>query len=52
MNCTVCDFEINEHNPRLTEQYQGRTFAFCCPSCKAIFDAYPAKFAGAAAGVR
>lgn len=28
-----------------TSEYQGRTYAFCCPNCKGRFDADPAQFA-------
>jgi YHS domain-containing protein len=30
----------------LTSQYQGQTFAFCCPACKRQFDQDPQRFAG------
>lgn len=48
--CTVCSFEINNANPRLTSNYQGQQFEFCCPVCKGAFDAAPDRFAGARAG--
>jgi YHS domain-containing protein len=28
-----------------TSEHAGRTYAFCCPNCKARFDADPARFA-------
>lgn len=46
--CTVCSFEINDANPRLTSTHNGQQFEFCCPVCKGAFDAAPDRFAARA----
>jgi YHS domain-containing protein len=37
------DFTVTAES--LRSEYQGRTYVFCCPPCKARFDANPAEFA-------
>ncbi len=40
----VCGMQIDEEKPAETSEYQGRTYYFCSPGCKATFDREPDKF--------
>ncbi|HBI04061.1 MAG TPA: transcriptional regulator [Paenibacillaceae bacterium] len=44
--CDVCGFEIESKNanPDLKEDYQGKTYNFCCPLCQATFKTLPEQF--------
>ncbi|WP_174590923.1 YHS domain-containing protein [Methanocella conradii] len=44
----VCNMEVNPTSPGAKETYQGKTYYFCCESCKATFDKNPDKYAGKA----
>ncbi len=35
----VCPFSGKPANPSYTSTYNGKTVGFCCPNCKAKFDA-------------
>ncbi len=41
----VCGMMVDEKRSAGTSVYQGKTYYFCGPSCKASFDKNPAKFA-------
>jgi len=44
----VCQMEVDErHPPGGTSEYKGRTYYFCAPGCKIVFDRDPSEFAGA-----
>lgn len=45
--CPVSDQPID---PAITSEFEGQTVAFCCPKCKAGFDADPAKYKDKIAG--
>ncbi len=40
----VCHMEVDEATARRTSEYQGVTYYFCAPGCKASFDAGPEKY--------
>jgi len=42
----VCGMLVDEKKSKLKSDYNGKTYYFCAPSCKATFDKSPAKFAG------
>ena len=41
----VCGMQVDPAKATGTSTYQGKTYYFCSPGCKAKFDANPAKFA-------
>ncbi len=45
----VCGMTFPPERAQATSQHDGATVYFCCPHCKAKFDADPARFLGAAA---
>ena len=42
----VCGMMVDEKKAKFKSDYNGKTYYFCAPSCKATFDKSPAKFAG------
>ena len=42
----ICGMMVDEKKTKLKSDYNGKTYYFCAPSCKATFDKSPAKFAG------
>ncbi len=40
----VCNIEVDEGAAMWTSEYQGTTYYFCAPQCKAAFDADPVRF--------
>ena len=43
----VCGMEVEEKKAAATAAYQGRTYFFCAPSCKATLQMAPGKYVGA-----
>jgi YHS domain-containing protein len=43
----VCKMEVDEETAQWTSEYQGKTYYFCAPGCKASFEKDPEKFLGA-----
>ncbi len=41
----VCGMQVEESKAAGTSVYQGKTFYFCAPGCKAKFDQNPAQYA-------
>jgi len=41
----ICEMEVDEAAARYTSEYNGKTYYFCAPRCKATFDANPEDFA-------
>ncbi|MGI0076273.1 MAG: YHS domain-containing protein [Nitrosopumilaceae archaeon] len=39
----VCKMEVNEKNSP-SSSYGGKTYNFCCPSCKTMFEKNPSKY--------
>ena len=44
----ICGMMVDEKKAKFKSDYNGKTYYFCAPSCKATFDKSPAKYAGAA----
>lgn len=40
----VCGMEVDEETAAATSEYQGQTYYFCAPGCKAAFDKDPEKY--------
>jgi YHS domain-containing protein len=40
----VCGMMVDEKKAKLKSDYEGKTYYFCAPSCKATFDKDPAKY--------
>jgi YHS domain-containing protein len=40
----VCGMEVDEKAPAATYEYQGKTYYFCSPGCKAAFSKEPEKY--------
>lgn len=40
----VCKMEVDEATAAATSDYQGATYFFCTPGCKATFDKDPEKY--------
>ena len=45
-NDPVCGMQLNENTAANKSEYQGKTYYFCSPSCKAKFDQKPSQHAG------
>lgn len=46
----VCHMEVDEDTAQWTSEYQGQTYYFCAPGCKASFDKDPEKYLGQGEG--
>lgn len=44
----VCGMEIDMATAAATAEYEGQTYYFCAPGCKAAFVRQPEKYAGQA----
>ncbi len=44
----VCGMQVDEKTAAGKSEYQGQTYYFCSPGCKATFDKDPQKYAGKA----
>jgi YHS domain-containing protein len=42
----VCGMQVDEKKAAGKSEYQGQTYYFCSPGCKAAFDKEPQKYAG------
>jgi len=40
----VCGMEVDEKSAAATYEYQGKTYYFCAPGCKAAFAKDPEKY--------
>jgi YHS domain-containing protein len=40
----VCGMEVDENNPPFSAVYKGKTYYFCCNSCKREFERDPERF--------
>ena len=45
----VCNMEVDEATAEWTSEYEGQTYYFCAPGCKASFDKDPDKYLGSEA---
>ena len=46
----VCGMNVNEKTAKIKSDYNGKTYYFCAPSCKATFDKDPAKYVKGTSG--
>ena len=46
----VCGMMVDEKKAKFKSDFNGKTYYFCAPQCKATFDKEPAKFTGGSAG--
>jgi YHS domain-containing protein len=46
----ICGMMVDEKKAKFKSDYNGKTFYFCAPSCKATFDKDPAKYASGSSG--
>jgi YHS domain-containing protein len=44
----VCGMEVDPARAAATVEYQGETYYFCSPGCKAAFEKEPEKYRGQA----
>lgn len=40
----VCGMDVNEESAAATYEYEGQTYYFCAPGCKAAFEKDPEKY--------
>ncbi|MBI2829270.1 MAG: YHS domain-containing protein [Acidobacteria bacterium] len=41
----VCGMQIGEASAPARSEYEGKTYYFCSPACKTVFDGNPDKYA-------
>lgn len=41
----VCGMDVDEKKAAAKSEYQGQSYYFCSPGCKAAFDKEPVKYA-------
>lgn len=46
----VCRMTVDEKTAKIKSDYEGKTYYFCNPSCKATFDKNPSKYVGGKSG--
>jgi YHS domain-containing protein len=46
----ICGMMVDEKKAKFKSDYNGKTYYFCAPSCKATFDKDPAKYASGSGG--
>jgi len=40
----VCKMEVDEKTSKFMSKYNGKTYYFCAPGCKAAFDKNPRRY--------
>ncbi|MCK4444954.1 MAG: YHS domain-containing protein [Thermoplasmata archaeon] len=40
----VCKMTVDENAPAATAEYKGKTYYFCAPGCKFVFEQDPEKY--------
>lgn len=40
----VCKMDVNEKTAKVKSDFNGKTYYFCNPNCKATFDKNPSKY--------
>jgi len=40
----VCGMEVDEKKAKYKTEYEGKTYYFCAPGCKKVFEANPRKY--------
>ncbi len=46
----ICKMEVDEDKAEWTSEYEGKTYYFCAPGCKAAFEENPEKYLGEGSG--
>ena len=41
----VCGMQLSEASAPAKSEYKGKTYYFCSPACKTVFDKNPEKYA-------
>jgi YHS domain-containing protein len=41
----ICGMNVDEKKAKFKSEYNGKTYYFCAPGCKATFDKNPGKYA-------
>ncbi len=42
----VCGMRVDPKQAAATTEYRGKTYYFCAPGCKEVFEKEPEKYAG------
>ena len=42
----VCKMTVDEKTAKIKSDYKDKTYYFCAPGCKKVFDENPAKYLG------
>jgi YHS domain-containing protein len=46
----ICGMMVDEKKAKFKSDYNGKTYYFCAPTCKATFDKDPAKYSKGTSG--
>ena len=46
----VCGMDVDEKTAKYKTTYKGKTYYFCAPGCKKMFEEEPEKYVGGSAG--
>jgi YHS domain-containing protein len=46
----VCGMDVDEKTAKFTTTYKGKTYYFCAPGCKKVFEENPEKYIGGSSG--
>lgn len=46
----ICKMEVDPATAQWTSEHDGKTYYFCAPGCKAMFDQDPGKWTGGDGG--
>ncbi|MBN1245143.1 YHS domain-containing protein [Candidatus Bathyarchaeota archaeon] len=46
----VCGMDVDEKTAQYKATYKGKTYYFCAPGCKKMFEANPEEYVGGSAG--
>jgi YHS domain-containing protein len=42
----ICKMEVDEKSAKYKTEYKGKTYYFCAPGCKKMFEDNPTKYVG------
>jgi YHS domain-containing protein len=46
----VCGMDVDEETAKYKTTYKGKTYYFCAPGCKKVFEENPEKYVGGSSG--
>jgi YHS domain-containing protein len=46
----VCGMDVDEETAKYKTTYKGKTYYFCAPGCKKVFEENPEKYIGGSSG--